>query len=94
MRLAFIGSINDEIIIMEELACDLLRVLKDLYPDAVTDRYGVTWQEEPAEMLGEIARSRGCIRKGEVLDLKRAADILADDFRSGRLGRITLERVP
>ncbi len=94
MRLAFIGSINDEIIIMEELACDLLRVLRDLYPDAVAERYGVEWCEDPVEMLGKIARSRGCIRKGEELDLKRAADILTDDFRSGRLGRMTLERVP
>ena len=93
MCLAFIGSINDEIIIMEELACDLLEVLKDLYPNAVTERYGVTWRESSAETLGEIARSRGCIRKGEELDLKRAADILTDDFRSGRLGRMTLERV-
>ncbi len=92
MRLAFIGSINDEIIVMEELACDLLRVLKDLYPDAVTGRYGVEWKEDAAEMLGEIARSRGCLRKGAEPDLKRAADILADDFRSGRLGRLTLER--
>lgn len=94
MRLAFIGSINDEIIIMEELACDMLKALKDLYPDAVTERYGVQWRESPAEMLGEIARSRGCIRKGGELDLKRAADILTDDFRSGRLGRLTMERVP
>ncbi len=94
MNLAFIGSINDEIIIMEEMACDLLRVLRELYPDAVTGRYCVEWKESPPEMLGEIARSRGCIRKGGELDLKRAADILTDDFRSGKLGRITLERVP
>ncbi len=94
MRLAFIGSINDEIIIMEELACDLLRVLKALYPGAVTERYGIQWKEDPGEMLGEVARSRGCIRKGGELDLKRAADILTDDFRGGRLGRITLERIP
>ena len=94
MCLAFIGSINDEIIIMEELACDLLKVLKKLYPDVVAERYGVTWRENPVEMLEEIARSRGCIRKGEELDLKRASDILIDEFRNGKLGRMTLERVP
>lgn len=92
MRLAFIGSINDEIIIMEELACDLLNFLREFYPGAVTERYGIVWKEEPAEMLAEIARCRGCLLKGESLDLKKAADILVDDFRSGRLGRITLER--
>lgn len=92
MRLAFIGSMNDEIIIMEELACDLLSCLAELYPDAVRERYGVELREPAAEVLEAIARSRGCYAKGENLDLKKAADILTDDFRSGRLGRMTLER--
>ncbi len=92
MRLAFIGSINDEVIIMEELACDMLHVLRKLYPDAITERYGIEWRESEPEMLSEIARVRGCMLKGETLDIRKAADILTDDFRSGRLGRITLER--
>ncbi|MCM1027082.1 MAG: ribosome biogenesis GTPase YlqF [Roseburia sp.] len=92
MRLAMIGSMNDEVIVMEELACDLLKMLRELYPDAVRERYGVLWQESEAAVLEEIARSRGCYTKGENLDLKKAADILTDDFRSGRLGRMTLER--
>lgn len=91
MHLAFIGSMNDEIIILEELACDLLSCLETLYPEAVTDRYGVEWKDSPAEMLESIARARGCILKGESIDLKKAASILLDDFRSGRLGRITIE---
>lgn len=92
MRLAFIGSMNDEIIIREELACDLLGCLQELYPQAVCERFGIQWQESFAETLEEIARGRGCYNKGENLDLKKAADILLDDFRSGRLGRMTLER--
>lgn len=92
MHLAFIGSMNDEVIIMEELACDLLKVLGELYPDAVGERYGIAAEGSAAELLEEIARSRGCFLKGENLNLKKAADILIDDFRSGRLGRITLER--
>lgn len=92
MRLAFIGSMNDEVIIRDELACDLLGCLKELYPEAVCERYGIQWQKNSAETLEEIARSRGCYIKGENLDLKKAADILLDDFRSGRLGRMTLER--
>ncbi len=94
MYLAFIGSINDEIMVVEELACDLLKCLKDIAPDAVTERYQIEWNENAAKMLEDIARSRGCLLKGEALDLKKAADILTDDFRSGRLGRITLEKVP
>lgn len=92
MRLAFIGSMNDEIIILEELACDLLAVLRELYPNAVCERYGIQWRGTAAEVLEEIARSRGCLLKGEALDMKKAAGILTDDFRSGRLGRITVER--
>ncbi|MCM1189340.1 MAG: ribosome biogenesis GTPase YlqF [bacterium] len=92
MRLAFIGSMNDEVIVMEELACDLLKELKVLYPEAVRDRYGVEWTEKPGAMLEEIARGRGCLLKGGKSDLKKAADLLLDDFRSGRLGRMTLER--
>ena len=45
----------------------------------------------PAEVLEEIARVRGCILKGESIDLKKAASVLLEDFRSGRLGRITIE---
>lgn len=92
MRLAFIGSMNDEVIIVEEMACDLLAVLRELYPGAVCSRYGIEWKETPAAVLEELARSRGCFMKGENLDLKKAANLLLDDFRSGRLGRMTIER--
>ena len=98
MHLAFIGSMNDEIIVMEELACDLLEILRELYPEAVADRYGISWRDEAggahsmAAMLEGIARCRRCFLKGENLDLKKASDFLLDDFRSGRLGRLTLER--
>lgn len=92
MHLAFIGSMNDEVIILEELACDLLNCLKELYPESVTERYGVEWKASSAEVLEEIAGVRGCILKGESLDLKKAASLLLEDFRSGRLGRITIEQ--
>ena len=92
MRLAFIGSMNDEVIIMEELACDLLKCLKMLYPSSICERYGIEWQDTMSATLERIAVSRGCFGKGESLDLKKAADILTDDFRGGRLGRMTLER--
>lgn len=92
MRLALIGSMNDEVIIPEELACDLLGCLKELCPEAVEERFGISWQETFPLTLEEIARSRGCFLKGENLDLKKASGILMDDFRKGKLGRITLER--
>ena len=76
MRLAFIGSMNDEILIPDELACDLIGAIK-----------------EPIEILEAVAESRKCYAKGEQLDLGKAAGILIDDFRSGKLGRMTLERI-
>ena len=92
LNLAYIGSVNDEVIVLEELACHLLDTLHQLYPKAVEERYRIEWKEKSVENLEEIARSRGCFQKGETLDLKKAAGILLDDFRSGRLGRMTLER--
>lgn len=101
MRLAFIGSMNDEIIVQEELACDLIRVIHRYYPEAVPGRYGLedgAWrqsteltEEEAAGVLAGIAESRKCIAKGGEPDLSRAAALFIDDFRSGRLGRLTLE---
>ena len=90
-KLAFIGSINDQIIIMEEMACDLIRVLQERYPGALSSRYGIEEQGNPADVLNGIAQSRRCYARGEELDLGKASALLVDDFRSGRLGRITLE---
>ena len=101
MRLAFIGSMNDEIIIQEELACDLIREICRFYPEALKLRYDVArltggaedlTAEQTARLLSEIAVNRRCFTKGETPDLGRAASLLTDDFRSGRLGRMTLER--
>lgn len=107
MHLAFIGSMNDEIIIQEELACDLIRAICRFYPKALYDRYGCAGgresreesggqtelsEQEAAEILRQIALSRKCFTRGEEPDLSRAAALMIDDFRSGRLGRMTLER--
>lgn len=92
MKLAFIGSMNDEIIIMDELACDLIEMLSQNYPRTLTERYDIELGERPVDILMAIAESRHCYTKGEALDTDKAAAILVDDFRSGKLGRITLER--
>lgn len=92
MKLAFIGSMNDEIIIMDELACDFIHMLRTLCPNVLTARYGITLGEKDVEVLQAIAENRKCYTKGEQLDLEKAATLLMDDFRSGKLGRITLEK--
>ena len=90
MRLAFIGSMNDEILIPDELACDLI---KELYPKALQERYAADPVGKPIEILEAVAESRKCYSKGEQLDLVKASGLLIDDFRSGKLGRMTLERI-
>lgn len=91
MKLAFIGSINDEIILTEELAIDLIAYLVKAYPGVIKARFQVEETEVPAEILKAVAISRHCYAKGEELDYGKAAALLIEDFRSGRLGRITLE---
>lgn len=91
-HLAYIGSINDEIIIMEEMACDLIGELTNLYPNVLKERYSLEELGKPIEILQAIAENRKCYSKGQELDLLKASNLFIDDFRSGKLGRITLER--
>ena len=91
-HLAFIGSMNDEIIIMEELACDLIKELAQLYPECLKERFDADISLSAVRILRQIAENRKCYSKGEELDLLKASNILVDDFRSGKLGRISLER--
>lgn len=93
IRLAFIGSIKDDILNLEELSLLLIRYLQGHYAGALQARYGVEEDGEPLKILEDIARARGCIRRGEELDYGKGSALLVDDFRSGRLGRITLEWV-
>ncbi|MCB7303293.1 ribosome biogenesis GTPase YlqF [Bariatricus massiliensis] len=91
LRLAFIGSIKDEIMNLEELAAELIGFLRDRYPGVLADKYGIEETEDNYQCLTEVAKSRHCLVRGNELDTQKAAGILLDDFRSGKLGRITLE---
>ena len=93
LRLAFIGSINDEILNKEELAAELLKFMGERYPETLKERYDVE-PGDPYEMLGQIARARACLLKGNEYDYKKAANLFLDDYRNGRLGRMTLEFPP
>ncbi|MBE5878350.1 MAG: ribosome biogenesis GTPase YlqF [Lachnospiraceae bacterium] len=93
LLLALIGSINDDVLQMEELALELIVILKQFYPQFLIQRYEIAdLEKEPLEILKEIATVRKCFLKGEELDYRKAAALLMDDFRSGRIGKITLER--
>ncbi|MCI8454017.1 MAG: ribosome biogenesis GTPase YlqF [Lachnospiraceae bacterium] len=92
LRLAFLGSIHDEILNLDELAAELSRYLLEEKPGLLAGYYGITEEGRPVhEVLEELARVRSCLKKGGELDCMRAARLLLDDFRAGRLGRVTLE---
>ena len=93
MRLAYIGSINDEILTKSEIAISLIGFLKKNYCNAIKDRYNIDMDgfDESYEILDEIARVRNCLLKGNEYDVDKAAALFIDDFRSGKLGRISLE---
>ena len=91
IRLACVGSIKDDILNIEELALWLLEKLKKDYPGFLEKRYGISEEGTPLETLEAIAKARGCLKRGEELDYVKASGLIFDDFRGGKLGRITLE---
>lgn len=92
LRLALIGAIKDEILNIDELSLELIKVLARDYAGILTDRYGVDETQTPVKILEQIAENRKCISRGNELDYSKAAALLIDEFRGGRLGKITLER--
>ena len=94
LKLAFIGSIKETTLDIQELAVSLLSVMQKNYPDRLEQRYkmaDVRDVQEPYELLEMIAAKRGMLlRKGEY-DTERAAVMLLDEYRSGKLGKITLD---
>lgn len=91
LRLALIGAIKDEILNIDELSLELIKLLTGAYPGILKERYQVDESVAPAEILRQIAENRKCISKGNELDYSKAATLLIEEFRSGKLGRITIE---
>lgn len=91
LYLALIGSIKDEILNTDELSLELIEILKKNYPGVLKERYQAMENEAPAEILIQIARNRNCVKKGNELDYSKAASLVLEEFRSGKLGKITLE---
>ena len=91
LRLALIGSIKDEILNIDELSLELIRIIQKNYPGILAARYELEEEKDAVEVLEQIARNRNCVQKGNELDYSKAALLVIDEFRSGRLGKITLE---
>lgn len=103
-RLAFTGAVKDDIMDMEYLACRFLEFLNENYPQLITNRYGVTTDDIPSnddetmgcvqgyEILERIGRKRGFLISGGEINTERAAITVLDEFRSGTIGKISLEK--
>ena len=94
VNLAFIGSIKDDILDVEEIAAELLEEVKRLYPDKLAQRYKLRPEQlelERYELLEAIGKNRGMLISGGEVDLSRAAITVLDEFRASKLGAISLE---
>ena len=93
-RLAFIGSIKDEILNLEELSLELLDYIRTNYPGLLNTRYGIEEEGTPVSLLEAVADKRKCLIRGQEIDYAKAAGIVMKEFRNGKIGRITLEFPP
>lgn len=96
-NLAFIGSIKDDILDIEEIACNLLGEVKSRYPQNLIDRYKITEKdlnEDNYALLCAIGKKRGMLISGGEVNTERAAITVCDEFRANKLGRISLEAPP
>lgn len=96
LRLAFTGAINDNIYDREAVVLILLQVLGKRYAERLRERFKLKEDipERPMELLALIGRNRGCLVKGGEIDLEKTQNIVLQEFRSGRLGSVTLEMPP
>lgn len=91
-HLAYLGSIKDEVMDSEELALDMLALLQSISPAQVTERYSKLTTETPKQdLLKAVCLSRGFLLRGGELDTERASHVVLDEFRAGKVARVTLE---
>ena len=93
-HLAYIGSINDDILDMDDVALELLRELIVRYPALLSARYGAEDFSSPLAVYEHICRRRGFLLRGGEFDYERGARAIVDDFRKGSIGRVTLDELP
>lgn len=92
INLALIGSINDDILNKTDIALFLINFLYKNYCNTLAERYNIIESDDNVACLEQIAKARHCIKKAGELDYDKCAALCLEDFRSGRLGRMTLEK--
>ena len=91
LRLALIGSMNDEVLHVDELAVEVIKFMGENYKELFLNRYQIEWNEDPYVVLENLCLKRGCIAKGEKADILKGSNLLLDEFRAGKIGKISLE---
>ena len=93
LRLAFTGAVSDDILDIETLASKLLMFIKENYPQSITERYKTDYTDNESgfDLLEKIGKKRGMMMSGGIINTERTAITVIDEFRSAKLGRITLE---
>ena len=94
-HLSYVEAVKDEVVEIEEVAVQLADELAKNYKQMLYERFKIADDfsyEMPYELLEEIGRKRGCLVKGGEIDYNKASNVLIDEFRSGKIGRISLER--
>ena len=97
LKLAFTGAVNDEIYDLEQVTILLLEILRRDYPERLAERFKLAAEELPetgAELLEAIGRKRGCLVRGGLVDYDKVMRIVMNEFRAGKLGKITLDAMP
>ena len=93
-HLAFTGAVNDRVVDVELLAVRLLEILCKDYPEILLSRYGeLCLEDEPYEILEQVGRKRGMVVRGGEIDTVRASNMLLEEYRNLKIGKISLERV-
>jgi ribosome biogenesis GTPase A len=96
LMLAATGAVKEDVLDLEELACRLMQLLWTHYPEAIKERYGVEGPDEDSmfpgyDLLMQAGKKRGFLLRGNEINTERMAKVLVDEYRSGKLGRFTLE---
>lgn len=94
IKVALIGSVNDEILDKEELSLKLIDILKDKYPGLLAEKYNLNENNDSLTILKEFTEIRNLLLSGGAPDTLRGASLMIDDFKNGKMGRITLDSIP
>lgn len=96
LKLAFTGAINDDIYDREQVTALLLSSLRRDHPERLAERFKLKGEmpEDGLELLAAVGRKRGCLVKGGIVDLEKAQNIVLNEFRAGKLGLLTLDKLP